>query len=273
MRRFTIQTLFAVGITLSSCEKVVEPEELNLGDHTPITVIEGYVTNQAGPYWVTIRQSTDYFSVSSFKGINDATVTLSDNTGQSEILTYQPGSEGLYLTATFQGLEEREYFLKVVHNGETYKASCIMFPTLKINELSYRFKEAAVHVNEDGYFVTVRAEDRPDRLDYYRVKGYKNGSLYDEGDDYIIENDYASDGNNIEIECSFNYDIGDTAKIEVLSIAYSTYQFYLSLRQQLTAGSGNNFTLPAANIKGNIEGDASGVFAAYSVSEKQIVIQ
>jgi len=273
MKTITISTFIIAIIFLYSCEKVVGPEELNLGNHTPEIVIEGYVTNQTGPYQVTIRQSTDYFSVSSFKGINNATVLLSDNAGQSEILTYKPGSEGIYLTTFFQGVEGREYYLNVEHNGVEYNASCIMFPSLKINELSYRFKQEAVHVNEAGYFVTVNAEDRPDRLDYYRVKGYKNDSLYDDGEDYLIENDYASDGNNIEIECSFNYAIGDTAKIEVLSIAYSTYQFYLSLKQQLTAGSGNNFTLPATNIKGNIEGGASGIFAAYSITEQEIVIQ
>ena len=273
MKTRIISTLIIGLIFLSSCEKVVTPEELKLGNSSPQIAIEGYVTNQLGPYQVLIRQSVDYFSKSVFDGVNSAVVTLSDNAGQVETLIYQPGSEGIYLSNTFQGMEGREYYLTVEYNGQDYTASCIMFPTLKINELSYRFKEEAVHVNEKGYFVTVNAEDRPDRLDYYRVKGYKNDSLYDDGEDYIIENDYASDGNNIEIECSFNYDIGDTAKIEVMSIAYSTYQFYLSLKQQLTAGTGNNFTLPATNVKGNIEGGALGIFAAYSVSEKQIVIQ
>jgi len=273
MKTIIINTLVVLGLLFASCEKVVGPEELNLGNHTPQMVIEGSVTNQAGPYKVIVRQSADYFGTSSFKGINNATVTLSDNTGQTEILTNQQGSEGVYLATSFQGVEEREYFLSVVYDEKEYTASCIMFPSLQINELSYRFKEEAAHVNEAGYFVTVNAEDRPGRLDYYRVIGYKNDDLYDDGEDYLIENDYASDGNNIEIECSFNYDIGDTAKIELMSIAYSTYQFYLSLKQQLTAGSGNNFTLPATNIKGNIEGDALGFFAAYSITQQEIIIQ
>ena len=271
--RTTFILLILMGLIFSSCEKIVDPEDLNLENHKPEIFIEGYVTNRLEPYKVTVRKSASYFSETNFEAVSNATVILSDDSGQSEILTYQSGSEGVYLTSSFQGIEGHEYYLSVHSDGKEYTASCIMFPALAINSLTSRFKQAATHVNEAGYFVTVNANDRPNRLDYYRIKGYKNDTLFDKGEDYIIENDYASDGNNIEVECTFNYDIGDTAKIELISISYSTYQYYLSLQQQLTAGSGNNFTLPATNVKGNINGGALGVFAAYSISEAETVIE
>lgn len=273
-----MKSLLIISITILtsffifSCEEVIDPEELNLDNHESQIVIEGHITNQPGPYTISITKSINYFSDEEFSGVNNATVVLSDNTGQTETLTYVQGSEGLYQSATFEGIEGREYFLDVSYNGNNYTASCTMYPKSDIVSLTYRFKEATVHVNEDGYFITIEATDRPERMDYYRIKGYKNGILFNTGDDYIVENDYAFDGNNLIIECGFNYQPGDTARIEVLPLDYSTYQYYLSVKQQLSAGQGNNFTLPAGNIKSNIKGGATGIFAAYPISYSEIII-
>ena len=65
------------GIFLS-CQKVID---VDLNSSSPHIVIEGYISDQPGPYWVRISQTVNYNQPNTFPPVSGATVTLSDNIG------------------------------------------------------------------------------------------------------------------------------------------------------------------------------------------------
>ena len=78
-----ILTIPAIVSFFSSCEKVVY---IDLNSTNPIPVVEANVTNMPGPYTVKLSTTVNYYDSNTFPAITDATVTISDNAGNSEIL-------------------------------------------------------------------------------------------------------------------------------------------------------------------------------------------
>jgi len=70
-------------LLLTSCQKVID---LKVKDASPKYVIEGNVTNLPGPYTVTLSRTTPFNTSWQFNGVGGATVTISDNMGNSETL-------------------------------------------------------------------------------------------------------------------------------------------------------------------------------------------
>lgn len=94
--------LFFAVAGLTSCEKVIT---LDLKDESKRIVVEGGVSNQAGPYTVRVSQSVDFYQPGSGAVIANATVTLGDDTGSSETLTY--AGNGNYQTKSIKGMVGR----------------------------------------------------------------------------------------------------------------------------------------------------------------------
>jgi hypothetical protein len=80
-----LSTLFITSLILLSysCEEVINVD-LNSAD--PKIVIEGTITDQPGPYTVSITKTTDYYNPSSYPAVSGAQVRLVDDLGFSEQL-------------------------------------------------------------------------------------------------------------------------------------------------------------------------------------------
>ena len=101
---------------------VLTIEKLNLNTASPRLTVTAIVTDQSGPYTVSLSKSESYFSSNySFPTVSHAVVTISDNVGNSE--TLKESSPGNYLTTALRGVNGRTYHLKVVSEGSTYEAS------------------------------------------------------------------------------------------------------------------------------------------------------
>ena len=269
-----ISFCIASAALFSSCEKIINPDELKLKNTDPKLIIEGYITNQPGPYQVKITQSVSYFSNNPYPIIDNAFVTLSDNTGQADTLLYQ--GNGVYATNSFTGIQGRFYYLTVTVNGKVYTAESLMLPMVSIDALTYGFKEASPHYKA-GYFPTLKAQDDPAYTNYYLIRGFKNGQEQRRPEDsvlnFVVLIDYTFNGNQLNRELTFRYDIADTAAVELYTLDYNGYQFYLTLQQQLTSGASPFFSTQPGNIKTNITNGATGYFGAHTISKKQVVIQ
>jgi hypothetical protein len=64
---------------LFSCKKIVT---LKLNNVPAAIVIQGEVTDQPGPYYVTINQPVDFYASNTFPPVSGAAVTISDNLGR-----------------------------------------------------------------------------------------------------------------------------------------------------------------------------------------------
>ena len=95
-------SLFLVFISFVSCEKVIQ---LDLKNSTPHVVIQGNIYDQPGPYVVQISSSVNFDASSTYPPVTGAKVVISDNLGQSEILTESlPGN---YITSRLRGIPGR----------------------------------------------------------------------------------------------------------------------------------------------------------------------
>ncbi|HSZ26237.1 MAG TPA: DUF4249 family protein, partial [Cytophagaceae bacterium] len=98
----------------SACQKVIN---VDLNDASPQLVIIGTVTDQSGPYSVSLSQTVNFSDDNIFPPVSGAQVIISDNVGNSETLTET--TPGTYKTSLLQGVTGRTYSLSVTSNGKT----------------------------------------------------------------------------------------------------------------------------------------------------------
>jgi hypothetical protein len=114
--------VFFLMPTLFSCETTYNPDNLDSSEKIP--VIQGLITDQPGPYTVTLAWASAYNSSSTTTYIKGATVTITDDDGNTATLT--EGSSGKYLTdsATFTGVPGKTYTLHVkLSDGTLYEST------------------------------------------------------------------------------------------------------------------------------------------------------
>jgi len=100
--------LILVPICLCSCKKEVN---LNLDNAGPHIVIQGEITDAAGPYMVKINQSVSFKSENTFPAVSGASIKISDNEGHTDSLT--ESSPGVYITHSLQGKPGNTYTMTV----------------------------------------------------------------------------------------------------------------------------------------------------------------
>lgn len=106
--------------TLISCVDAIFFDTGRLED-LPL-VIDGHITDLPGPYTVQVSSSFDIDAkVSTRIAENVKRITISDNVGTVEDLV--PQGEGVYKTASIQGVVGRVYTLQVeLNNGKVYES-------------------------------------------------------------------------------------------------------------------------------------------------------
>ncbi len=127
--------LLVVGII--ACVTPYQPEAVSIGSSL---VVEGQVSDQPGPYTVKLTRTADY----SYKSLNlletGATVTISDNLGNREILTEQ-STGGTYQTKAtgIRGVVGRSYKLIIqTKAGKRYESAPEVLPAVPpIQKLYY----------------------------------------------------------------------------------------------------------------------------------------
>ena len=107
-------------------------------------VVDGIITNEPGPYTVKLSQSTrvENFLLFHRDIIAGASITISDNLGNSELLI--EAEPGVYKTKEngIQGVIGREYALKIeMSNGKVYESlPDKMNPVGELDSLYYEFE-------------------------------------------------------------------------------------------------------------------------------------
>jgi hypothetical protein len=183
----------------SSC---VEKFDLELESVAPRLVVEGLVENSDGPHFIRlinskvgahVFESSIYSDSLAFE--KGATVIISDDSGQTEVLEEVPAdkndyryhpimekfvkynasneweieevidypiqyhSGGFYKTTAFTGIPGRTYFLKIItKEGEVYTASDFMAPVPTIKKIEFQ-KEVSDKDGQEFYYPTISFDD------------------------------------------------------------------------------------------------------------------
>ncbi len=259
-----ILPITVITLLLVSCEKVVDVAYKN---NQSRIIIEGNITNEAGPYLVKITRSIGLAETGAYPAIDDAIVTISDDTGNSEILT--PQGKGTYQTTTLQVIEGRTYTLTVVTDEQTYTAQTTMprqvpFDSIRIEEVTMG--------GDIEYNIVPVYEDPIEKGNNYRFVLSINGKLINQ---HLVLNDEVKNGvtNTLKLEVDdsdLDLKPGDLINIEMQCIDKQVSLFYTTLALMGDSGPGGGTT--PNNPPNNISNGALGIFSAHTVETKQVSI-
>lgn len=268
-----ISGLFILGF--SSCEDVIE---LDLTEVPPQVVIEGFLTDQEGPYIVKISKTADFYDPNSFPPQENAVVRIFDDQGNMDTLTET--SPGVYETTTIQGERGITYTLEVQLDGVTYTATSKMPEQLiPLDSITTSFEEESLFFDE-GYYATAFFNDPPDIKNYYRLQVLVNGEVYffidlddeeaipQEDINFWLQNDKFTDGNLQDYEFPHTLKLGDTVEVSLAHLERSTFDYYRTLVDVIDGGG-----VAPSNPITNLQGGALGYFGAFSVTGNSVVAQ
>lgn len=184
MRRklFFIFLLFFLTAILNSCVERYRPL---IDKYDNLLVIDGNITNLPGPYTVRLSRSAPLHNLE-FIPVTDCELTISDNTGNSEVLlAVEPG---IYQTSPsgIQGVVGREYKISILlPDGNTYESD---FEELKkAVELDSVYAQIEYRENETVDHTTVGYQFY---LDTKMADAEKNYFLWNLNATYHYQSDY-----------------------------------------------------------------------------------
>jgi hypothetical protein len=275
VKTYTALALFGILIFLNSCQDVIK---VDLNSAAPQTVIEASISNMPDTVKVLLTQTTDYFSPQNIAPITGAQVSLSDSSGN----VFQPvvAANGVYIFGKLAGIPGTTYTLKVQENNKTYTGSSTMPKVVPIDSL-------ALEKPADGgkdYVLNCYIHDPAGVKNYYRIKVFRNRKiLYQDStlmlESIILSSDKYYDGRYTPISIPprrfglNHYSPTDTLKIQLISIDSPTYYYLRELRDITRTGRFVSSTSTPDNPDNNLSNNALGYFAAWSISEKQIVVK
>jgi len=252
------------ALLLTGCEKKVN---LHYKANQSGIVIEGNITNGAGPYVVRISRSVSLPDTGRYPAVDDATVVISDNAGNSETLIPQEG--GTYHTTTLNGVEGRTYTLSVQSENQTYTAQSTMpqrvpFDSIKVEEV--------IFAGEKEYNLIPVYKDPIGKGNKYRFMLSVNNKLINQ---HFIQNDEVKNGvvNTLRLEINdddLKLKKGDLVTINMQCIDEEVALYYSALALMADSGPGGGTT--PNNPPGNFSNGGLGVFSAHTEERKRVTI-
>ncbi|MGV3540815.1 MAG: DUF4249 domain-containing protein [Rufibacter sp.] len=299
MKRKLLQIQWAVKVLaffiLAGCTDEIEMPEVASGEKL---VVDAWITTQPGPYQIKLTRTLkfnelpfeDYNTYGSGMdriGVADAQVTISDDTGFTEVLQKESHNTYGYVTSNLVPKPGRTYFLKIVHKGKEYTATAYMPPVPAIEKTSYFFRPTEIEGKFDQYVPLVFFHEPQHEKNYYLFKycgaggcgtinsGYSNSRVWNVSimnDDLMppyLNGLSVDDGQSVS--GSDFYLSRGTNTVQMYSLTKEAYLFYESLIRQFQNDGGTYQPAPAS-APSNISNGALGFFGAAAVSEANVEI-
>lgn len=268
-------TFLGCALLLIGCTDVVS---LTVPRGQPQLAVDGAITDQPGPYTVTLTQTAAYFDNSGPPPVTGAVVQLRDNEGHQEVLREQ--TPGHYVTSQLQGKIGNSYVLNIKAAGEEYEAATEIRRTPPVDSVSVTYREKNnANIDTTGYYLVYHGPELPGRGDYLRFKRSKNGRLTNKPANLTVSTDELVDGNYLNVE--FGNPVlqkGDRGTVEINSLTADYFHFLRELKTQ--AENGGIFAASPANVRTNVKNvnaqspkTAVGYFAGYPVRSASVVVR
>ncbi|MDP1623626.1 MAG: DUF4249 domain-containing protein [Bacteroidales bacterium] len=271
-----------LAILFSSCTEKID---VKLDNTYTRLVVDGSIEADSGIYRISLSKSADYFYNEPVPRVVNAKVSINDGEITYMLHESQQGKSGIYETDPgFAGKTGKTYTLHIeleedIAGYNTASASCYLPPVTNLDSID------AVFHPEWGpkgiWTVKLYAQEPGDEVNYYLFNLYRNGKLITDtitkkivSDDKFYNGSYMNGVDVIYLNNEHKWETlhpGDTIILQMSGITKEYYDFIDQVRQ-----SGYNipfFTGPPANVKGNINNNGIGFFAAYSNSFATTVVK
>ena len=255
--------IILVAAIFIGCEKTVD---LNYKGNQSKIVIEGDITNEAGPYFVKITKSINLSNTESYPTIDNAVVAISDNAGNMETLS--PQGNGEYRTNAIAGVPGRTYTLTVIAESQTYTAQSTMPASVLLD--SIKVEQFTFGGDIERNIIPVYADPIAKGNTYRFVLSVNNEII----NQHFVQNDAVTNGvvNTQQLEADDNIvklKPGDSITINMQCIDNRVALYYTTLALMGDNGPGGGTT--PNNPPTNISNGALGVFSAHTVQKKSKV--
>ncbi len=264
MKRF-FPILMVTLLALTACEQKVD---IALDESASRVVIEGWVTDVAGPYDFKVTKTGAYLGDRTEILVPGAFMVLKDDMGNADTLIER--RPGWYQATHMRGQVEHNYFLEATVEGKLYKASNYMPRINDILASGYEYNDSLIF--GAGYYVGMLAQEPAGIGDYYQFRFWRNDTAFDAVSNILVTDDRLVDGQLSPFLFPYPCRLGDTVVIEVRSLSLSSYDFFVTLVQQ-GSGTGGPFASVPDNLATNFDNNALGWFGAAAPRRDTLVIQ
>jgi hypothetical protein len=144
--RYSIKYIVLIIIVAAGCIEPFSPNIPNSDDS--FLVVDGIITDQAGPYTVSITKSTPLDHIDNEETlVTGVNVTIEEENGIIE--TLNEISPGVYITNSLQGVVGKRYRLNLSYNGSQYMSSWETIEASAIIDSVYYQIETRATTNKD----------------------------------------------------------------------------------------------------------------------------
>ncbi|OKS88635.1 DUF4249 domain-containing protein [Mucilaginibacter polytrichastri] len=247
-------------ITFASCQKTIVPP---LPGSTPQLVIEGAVSDTAGPYHINISKTVGFYADNTYPNVSGASVTITDQTaGVTDLLTET--SAGIYTTHVINGKPGSAYQLKVVVDGKTYLSTSTMPYPVVLDSVSFDYTSIKNMIQPVAHF-----QDPTKATNFYKFNIQKNGVNLNR---FQTQDDLLSNGKYIRT--ALVTDTGaikknDHVSVSLVGIDKGAYNF---LQEAESVAFYNDQLATPSTPESNISGGCIGYFSAQTVSKKNAIV-
>ncbi len=255
-------------LVFTSCEKIID---VDIADSDPQIVIEGIMNTDTNIYSVYVKTTVPYNSTDN-SYINNAQVELSDNQGNSQMLTFV--GDGEYQTTNMNGVVGVNYTVTVNHEGVVYQNGSTIRNPVPLDSIRTVFiPENTVPGVDEGTYLQVFYTDPAGLGDRYRIIFSRNDTVFSTVDDYFLSNDVFDDGLQDIVSFfgdRFKLNSGDKVKIEFWTLDEHVYDYYQTLENIISEGFAP--TGVPDNPNSTWTNGALGFFNAYSYDVDSLIV-
>lgn len=249
-----IFTFLIIAICLSSCTKTLD---IKLRSTAPKIVIQGNITNSAGPYYIRVNKTVDFDANNEYPPVINAKVSVLDvTTGHLDNYTYT-GADGYYVSNKLYGQVGHTYKLTVTIDDEVYTATSTMPTYVYITQMG--FVQSKI-LNKTRILPQVTFVDPAIETNYYVFTLLVNDVPYKA---FYAVDDRLTDGNEMvqQLYMDSSYiQKRDYVTVILASVDKNVYNYF----NVLQANNGASVTTPS-NPPSNISNGAYGYFGAEAI--------
>ncbi|MCD6066388.1 MAG: hypothetical protein K0S33_1214 [Bacteroidetes bacterium] len=280
------------AIVLSSCQKVVQ---VDVPEGETLLVVDAWINDLPGTQTVRLTTTVPVFDPNRTPTANGATVILTDLSNGKQYTFNQNIGTGNYeftpATGDTLAVETHQYQLSIAWQGNSYSALSTLNRTTTIDTVGYDQVKDFASGELEGYAVWLFGKDIPGpKRDYYWIKSYRNGVLYNQSNVINISED-AGGGESTDGLCFIPpvayftvlpfdkpLQVNDTYTAEVHSLNKESYEYLYQMYTQINNSQAGLFATTPENLRTNIKpvGNAPravGWFNMAKVSSKSFSVQ